>query len=120
LNLDNLARRIIMPAIEKCIRCKKPEKDHKPEGHMFELDKSLEWHGWHAFRRRLATNLHSLGVDAKTIQAILRHSNVGLTMNIYVKAVSKSRVSAMTTLSEKLRMCNESATSDDADDARPN
>jgi len=117
LNLDNLARRIIMPAIEKCIRCKKPEKDHMPEGHMFELDKSLEWHGWHAFRRGLATNLHSLGVDAKTIQAILRHSNVGLTMNIYVKAVSKSQVSAMTTLSEKLGMCNESATSGDV---RPN
>jgi hypothetical protein len=41
-----------------------------------------QWHGWHAFCRGLATNLHDLGVDHKTIQAILRHSNVALTMNI--------------------------------------
>jgi hypothetical protein len=58
--------------------------------------------GWHAFRRGLATNLHLLGVDDKTIQAILRHLNVGLAMNICVKAVSKSQLNAMATLSEKL------------------
>jgi hypothetical protein len=23
----------------------------------------MEWHGWHAFRRGLATNLHTLGVS---------------------------------------------------------
>ena len=44
----------------------------------------IEWHGWHAFRRGLATNLYRLGVADKTIQAILRHANVGTTMNIYV------------------------------------
>ncbi|HTZ48481.1 MAG TPA: tyrosine-type recombinase/integrase, partial [Verrucomicrobiae bacterium] len=81
-----------------------------PEGHMFQLDKTLRWHGWHAFRRGLATNLHTLGVDDKTIQAILRHSNVGLTMNVYVKSVGESQVSAMDALSEKLGVCNESAT----------
>ena len=35
----------------------------------------IPWHGWHAFRRGLATNLHRLGVDDKTIQAILRHTH---------------------------------------------
>jgi len=56
----------------------KQESEHKPEGHTFERDKSLPlWHGWHAFRRGLATNLHALGVDDKTIQAILRHSISG-------------------------------------------
>jgi integrase len=69
-----------------------------------------EWHGWHAFRRGLATNLHALGVDDKTIQAILRHSNVGLTMNVYVKSVSESQVNAMDALSEKLEICNGYAT----------
>jgi integrase len=64
---------------------------------------------WHAFRRGLATNLHTLGVDDKTIQAILRHSNVGLTMNIYVKSVNESQVSAMDALSEKLGICNDLA-----------
>jgi hypothetical protein len=41
---------------------------------MFDLDKSLAWRGWHAFRRGLATNVYLLGVRDKTIQAILRHS----------------------------------------------
>lgn len=80
LNLDNLARRVIAPV--------------------------SSWHGWHAFRRGLATNLHALGVDDKTIQAILRHSNVGITQNIYIKTVSESQVSAMDALSEKLGICN--------------
>jgi hypothetical protein len=30
----------------------------------------MEWHGWHAFRRGLATNLHRLGVSDKVIQQI--------------------------------------------------
>lgn len=84
LNLDNLARRVIAPI--------------------------TNWHGWHAFRRGLATNLHALGVDDKTIQAILRHSNVGLTMNVYVKSVNESQVSAMDALSEKLAACTNPTT----------
>jgi len=85
--------------------------EHKPEGHIFERDKSLpQWHGWHAFRPGLATNLHALGVGDKTIQAILRHSNVSLIMNVYVKSVSESQVSAMDTLREKLGTYNDLAT----------
>lgn len=49
---------------------------------MLELDKTLQWRGWHRFRRGLATNLHAIHVDDKTIQAILRHPNIGLTMNV--------------------------------------
>ena len=109
-NLDNLARRVIIPAIEKCTVCRKSKREHKTEGHMFKLDESLRWHGWHAFRRGLATNLHRLGVDDKTIQAILRHSNISLTMNVYVKSVSESQVTAMDALSEKLETCNDLAT----------
>jgi integrase len=115
LNLDNLARRVIQPAIEKCGVCKQSKEEHKPEGHLFEQDKTLpKWYGWHAFRRGLATNLHQLGVADKTIQAILRHSNVGLTMNVYVKSVSESQVSAMDSLSEKLGVCNDLATNEKA------
>ena len=107
LNLDNLVRRVIIPALSRCAVCKEREDEHKPEAHLFQRDNSLpQWHGWHAFRRGLATNLHALGVDDKTIQAILRHSNVGLTMNVYVKSVSESQVSAL----EKLETCNELAT----------
>jgi integrase len=108
----SLVRRVIAPALSRCELCRELETEHKAEWHPFKRDMSFpEWHGWHAFRRGLATNLHALGVDDKTIQAILRHSNVGLTMNVYVKSVSESQVSAMDALSEKLNLCNVSATS---------
>jgi integrase len=58
----------------------------------------LEWHGWHAFRRGLATNLYRLGIPDKTIQAILRHSNLSTTMNLYVKSVGADAVAAMNAL----------------------
>jgi integrase len=114
LNLDNLVKRVIVPALSRCVVCGKLEAKHKPEGHIFQRDTSLpQWHGWHAFRRGVATNLHLLGVDDKTIQAILRHSNIGITQNIYIKSVSESQVSAMDSLSEKLGICNVHATSGD-------
>jgi hypothetical protein len=49
-------------------------------------------------------------VDDETIQAILRHSNIGITQNIDIKSVNKSQVSAMDTLSENLGICNDLAT----------
>jgi integrase len=66
------------------------------------------WHGWHAFRRGLARNLHALGVEDKNIQAILRHSTLALTMNVYVKTVGESQTYALDSLSAE--MCNASAT----------
>jgi len=48
-----------------------------------------------AFRRGLATKLHRLGVDDKTIQAILRHFNVAVTQNVYIKTVSADSVASM-------------------------
>ncbi len=58
----------------------------------------IEWHGWHAFRRGLATNLNRMGVQDKTIQAMLRHSNITTTTNIYIKSVDADVVSAMNRL----------------------
>jgi integrase len=114
LNLDNLVRRVITPAIEKCVKCYKSKSEHPTEGHLFELDESLCWHGWHAFRRGLATNLHEIGVDDRTIQAILRHSDIGITQKIYIKSVSKSQTTALDALCEKFDsltdLCNVNAT----------
>jgi integrase len=110
LNLDNLVRRAIIPALQRCAVCRQSKSAHERNGHDFQLDTSLpRWHGWHGFRRGLATTLHQLGVDDKTIQAILRHSSVGLTMNVYVKSVLKSQRDAMDTLGAELT-CNEFAT----------
>ena len=67
----------------------------------------IEWHGWHAFRRGLATNLYRVGVPDKTIQAILRHANLSTTMNAYVKSVSADATAAMRAFEE---LCNQHAT----------
>jgi len=102
INLDNLVRREIVPALTRCEVCGKAESNHAKAEHEFKLDTSIpSWHGWHAFRRGLATNLHTLGVDDKTIQAILRHSNVALTINVYIKSVTESQVNAMDVLEAK-------------------
>jgi integrase len=69
LNLANLARRVIIPAL--------PETAADSQG------PPVEWKGWHAFRRALATNLHSCGVDPKVGQAILRHSDMKTTLELY-------------------------------------
>jgi integrase len=113
LNLDNLARRTIIPAIEKCVRCHQSESEHETDGHPFQLDKNLQWHGWHSFRRGLATNLHALGVADKTIQQILRHSNIAMTQNVYIKSLAASGVSAMDLLGAEMKkeaVCNNLAT----------
>jgi integrase len=64
LNLANLARRVIVPKLSA---------------------KGVEWHGWHAFRRGLATNLYCLGVPETTIQAIMRHADLETTRQHYIK-----------------------------------
>ena len=74
INLDALASEVIVPLVTKA---------------------GVHWHGWHAFRRGLATNLHQLGVSDKTIQRILRHSNVAVTQGCYIKTVDCEVTSAM-------------------------
>jgi integrase len=85
LNFANLANREIKPVLAKG---------------------ELKWHGWHAFRRGLATNLNRLGNADKTIQAILRHADLSTTMNSYVKAVSADSVAAMLSFE---RLCTQNA-----------
>jgi integrase len=43
-------------------------------------------------------NLHHLGVQDKTIQAILRHSNVAITQGAYIKTVNADSVRALASL----------------------
>jgi integrase len=74
LRLENVLRRDMRPVLDK---------------------KNIPWKGWHAFRRGLGTNLNALGADPKTIQGILRHSQLSTTMDIYVQPVAKESHAAM-------------------------
>jgi integrase len=79
ISLNNVLTRSIKPALKKA-------------GH------SSLWHGWHAARRGLGSNLYALGVPDKTIQMILRHANVSTTMGYYIKSAPADAVAAMVRL----------------------
>lgn len=69
------------------------------------LRAGLPWYGLHAFRRGLATNLHELAVSDIVIQAILRHSDVSVTRQAYIKndAVDPQSQAAMATLEKAVQ-----------------
>lgn len=96
LSLNNVLNRQILPVLNACVKCGKVRSEHGKADHEYERDsRRPEWHGWHAFRRGLATNLHDLGVDDKTIQAILRHANVAVTLGCYIKTLDSQSIAAM-------------------------
>jgi hypothetical protein len=61
----------------------------------------LEWKGWQAYRRGLATNLKRLGVQDTVIEAILRHENLATTQRFYIKTVREDVTTAMKQFEEK-------------------
>jgi integrase len=82
LSPANVLRDVVLPALEK---------------------EEIEWHGYHAFRRGLATNLRSLGVDDLTISEILRHSDVAVTGRNYIKRINEKSVEAMSRFENEVR-----------------
>lgn len=104
LGLDDVRTRAILPALNRCTYYGFQEgKKHVKQEHAYERDTRLpEWHGWHAARRGLGSNLHRLGVPDKVIQAILRHSNVNVTLGYYVKSASSDVIAAMGKFEKKL------------------
>jgi integrase len=67
LNLDNLARRSILPAVGD------------------------RWKGWHGWRRGLATILFDLGVDPEIASKILRHADSAVTRRHYIILESRKQ-----------------------------
>ena len=78
LHLDNLCRRAIKPIV------------------------GGRWHGWHGFRRGIATVLYCLGVPAEVAQTILRHANVATTQAHYIMLKSKAEGSTAMKRLEKI------------------
>jgi integrase len=100
LSLSSVVNYVILPTLNRCVHCGKPERDH-PVTHSFERDPRLpQWHGWHAARRGLGSNLYRLGVPDKVIQAILRHSNVNTTATYYIKTAAEDVRAAMAKLAD--------------------
>ncbi|MFZ0866196.1 MAG: site-specific integrase [Candidatus Sulfotelmatobacter sp.] len=99
LSLGSLVNRIIIPALNRCEACGKAESNHHKATHPYKRDSRIpEWHGWHAARRGLGSNLYRLGVPEMVIQRILRHANVSTTATYYIKTAADDIRSAMTRL----------------------
>jgi integrase len=100
-NLNNVLNRAILPALNRCRVCRKPKAEHvlAHVSHEFLRDDNLPtWHGFHAFRRGLATSLYDLGVDDFMIQQILRQAHVETTRRHYIKPLPTQSVAAMAKL----------------------
>ena len=97
LDLGNLVSRVICAVLHHCLLCGKALGEHDKVNHRFELDKScLIWHGYHAFRRGLATTLYSLNVPELVIQRILRHKpGSPVTREHYIKPITSDVLNAM-------------------------
>jgi len=104
-NLNNTLNREILPALDRCGVCRKSKADHVAAGvsHDFRRNDNLpRWHGWHAFRRGLASTLYGLGVDDVMVQQILRHKDVQVTRDHYIKTSSDQSIAAMAKLESAL------------------
>jgi len=112
LNLDNLTRRVILPALRRCSICRNMETKHEGAEHAFHLDKAVpRWHGWYSLRRGVATSIAGLSKDTLAAKGLLRHASASTTERHYIKDVPENTLRAMKQLEA---LCNLSATDLDA------
>lgn len=106
LALSTVLNRMILPALNRCRHCGLSEgKAHLKgkEQHKYERAACLpEWHGWHAARRGLGSNLYRLGVPDMVTQRILRHANVSTTATYYIKTAADDVRNAMAKLESNI------------------
>lgn len=65
--LNSMVDRVILPALNRCATCGKPERHHRAKAnHVYQRNSRLpEWHGWHSARRGLGSNLYRFGCPRK-------------------------------------------------------
>lgn len=108
LDLHNVFTRQIAPELNVCSQCKQTKEQHEEADHEYSRRSDLpEWHGWHAFRRGLATNLNDLGVLDLTIQRILRHRDVTTTRKAYIKPLDHQVAAGMERMEQEIRRAEE-------------
>ena len=99
LAMVSLTIRFILPSLNVCEQCGKPKTKHLNAIRAFKRDARIpEWHGWHAARRGLGSNLYRWGVPDMVILRILRPSNVSTTATYYVKTAAADVRNAMAKL----------------------
>ncbi|HTE88708.1 MAG TPA: hypothetical protein VK639_07145 [Terriglobales bacterium] len=74
LNLDNLARRVVIPTLKAA---------------------GIIWQGWYSLRRGIGTLTSTIAHDPQAAKGMLRHSNLSTTMTHYIKDVPEVTEQAM-------------------------
>ena len=111
LDLHNLANRVVIPTLQRCVVCQQHKCEHGKADHDFRLDESLpRWHGWYAPRRGVGTAVADLS-NSLAAKGLLRHSSVSTTERHYIKDVPESTLQAMKLLET---LCNLRATTGEA------
>lgn len=64
------------------------ERHIRPAAHRTRIRKRL---GWHTLRHTFGTLLKANGEDVATVQSLMRHANVSVTMDRYVQAVTPAK-----------------------------
>ena len=102
-SMNNLLRRVMLPALNRCAVCRASEFAHDSSTHEYQRNEAIpEWRGWHACRRGLGSNLYRLGVRDVVIQRILRHANVSTTTGYYIKTMDNDVKRAMAKLEKSI------------------
>ena len=102
LNFHNLEMKIIRPALQASKLMKK-----LVDGKWVLDEKSgVVWGGFHGFRRGLGSNLRAMGVDPSLVAAILRHSDITTTLELYAVPQDTETREAMEKLEAKFNASN--------------
>jgi integrase len=86
LNLNNLARRVVIPTLKAA---------------------NIEWHGWYSLRRGMATELDRVTGRPVASQQALRHKSMATTLKHYIKPDKAALVSGLKQIEV---LCNHCAT----------
>jgi integrase len=104
LDLHNVFCDRIDPVLNACEQCGKAKAAHRGKDHEYRRHcDRVEWHGWHALPRGLASNLNDLGVPDLTIQRILRHGEVTTTRKNSIKVREPNVTAGMAQLEAEIR-----------------
>ena len=104
LDLHNAAVRICVPTLSRCTTCGKQR--HEANGHAY--SPAMEWRGWYACRRGLATVAASLD-SAMAAKSLMRHKNMGTTLAHYIKSEDSAGLRASEKISALFENSNRTA-----------
>jgi len=77
-----------------------PEPSFRPAAKRAKIAKHI---GWHTFRRTFSTLLKANGEDIKTVQELLRHATVKMTLEVYAQAVTPAKRKAQSKVAGMLK-----------------